>query len=428
MDAEKVAFWGIVLKPGEPADLDLDDGETLRVTTASYGEDLSDSSGRSVITASIRPDDDSSPRKFAVAVLSAGKTETVTMDVAFVGEENVSFEVSGKNAVHLVGNFSFENDLDDEDSEDENEENHLIGLYEDTMSSESEEDAEDGKVKALPEKDKPIITELPDEDDEDDDEDEDDEVEEHPVEVKKSPVVSKKKGKKGKMANGESARPTKKVANASAEPLSKPEKKVTEDVGKNQHTASQKKSGKGKKKKSGHKHEVNTDVQPSGGSANDGGNVDMKNDGGDVDMKDDGKRSAKVPKKLKSKSAADDVKMPPKDDDDAVEIVTKGIEEENVAPSSKKDKKRRRKQSVTVNVPEQAPTPPSAKKTKISERIATPAPSRMTRQGAASERTPKPNGSADANGVQGAKDSGTKTPPTDAPSSKRRRRTRKNKA
>ncbi|KAI0559155.1 FK506-binding protein [Gracilaria domingensis] len=432
MDAEKVAFWGIVLKPGEAADLDLDDGETLRVTSASYGEELGDSSGRSVITASIRPEDGSPSRKYAVAVLSAGKTETVTMDVLFIGEENVSFEVTGKNPVHLVGNFTFENDLDDEDSEDDNEESHFIGLYEDTIDSENEDDDEQERIKALPEHDKPVITEIAMEDDDDQD---DENPEEQPVKVEPAPGSSKrKKGKKGKVPNGDSAGPTKKVADASAEPITKAlkqtpgkaskgnESKGTEDEGKSPNVASQqKKSSKKKKKKSGVKKEVSLDA----------GQTESPSALAKATKVNDEGKTVKEEQPDKTASDADlnvDAETPAKDAPNGIEggeTTGKGTAGDDVVPSTKKGKKRRRKQNATVSLvsPEQAPTPPSAKKNKVSERVATPAPPRMAKMVVPS----KPNGEAQANGVSDANEGELKTPSTDAPSSKKRKRVRKKK-
>lgn len=417
MDAEKVAFWGIVLKPGDPADLDLDDGETLRVTTASYGEELGDKAGRSVITASVRPDDDAEPKRFAVAVLTAGKTETITMDVAFVGEEKVTFEVSGKNAVHLVGNFSFENDLEEDDSDEDEEDNHLIGLYDDTMESESEdEEDEQGAVKPIKE-DKPIITELPDEDEDD-----------NKVEEKVS-TGKRKKGKKDRIANGGSdAVPTKKVSDAAAEPISKSKKAVPgkEEDGKPEATekaGSHKSGSKGRRRKSGHKKDLVDGSEPTAATKD----TDAK----DLEKKSD--ESNKTVTRSALNKILDSKKAAPSDDvvkDDAEDGGNEGDGEHEVKETPQKSKKRRRKHSVTVEVPEKGPSPPSGKKSKVSQRPATPAPSKTAAHvKSPADQPEKANGQTDLNGkAEAAKESDANTPSATPGSAKKKRRSKKKRA
>lgn len=412
MDAEKVAFWGIVLKPGDPADLDLDDGETLRVTTASYGEELSDKTGRSVITASVRPDDDAEPRKFAVAVLTAGRTETVTMDVAFVGEEKVTFQVSGKNSVHLVGNFSFENDLEEDDSDEEDEENHLIGLYDDAMESESEDDEEkeQGTVKLIKE-DKPIITELSDED------------EENNKEKDKVRTGKKKKGKRGGDANGGAdPAPTKKVSEASATPIAKSQKSGSEKEGDEKAAASEndgplKSASKGRRKKSGHKKGL------TGGSESSAAEKD-------TDMKDLQEAKADGGNKTVTRSAMKKISDPNKAASSGDEGNKEGDHEDDADETPKKGRKRRRKHNVTVETPEQGPSPPSGKKSKVSQRPATPAPSKSAAHvKSLAAHSEKANGQTELNGkAEEAKENGASTPSLTPGSSKKRRKPKKKRA
>lgn len=210
MDPEKVAFWGLTLKPGEPADLELEDGETLHVTNASFGEELADEKGRSVITASIRPggdgdandDDDDITRKFAMCCLNVGRNETSVLDVSFVGEESLTFEVTGKNVVHLVGSFSYDDVEPGLGDDDDDLESGLIGTYDDEDDEDEDGDLDDDdkipdtRLLLGSKDDAPIITEIGEDDDDEEDEDED----EDQVSVLKGKGVDKKSVPNGKSA------------------------------------------------------------------------------------------------------------------------------------------------------------------------------------------------------------------------------------
>lgn len=165
MESDKFAFWGIALKPGEPADLELQDGETLHVTMASYGVNLVDPKGRSVVTATVHDSD----QKHGLAVLNAGMTESRVMDITFIGEESITFEVSGKNIVHLVGNFSFDDDMEDDSDDSDEEGEALIGVYDDGQDMDSDDDDDDDENGPEPKlltaaDDPPVITEVTEED------------------------------------------------------------------------------------------------------------------------------------------------------------------------------------------------------------------------------------------------------------------------
>ncbi len=165
-------------------------GESLHVTMASYGPQLKDKDGRSVVTVKVGD----SEKKFAVCALSAGKTESSMLDIHFTGEEKVTFTLSGKNEVHLVGNFMFE-DLGD--SDDMEEEEDLIDVYDDGAMGEHSDDSEEVEAPTLMiDSDPPVITEV--KEDVEEDEDEDDEKDEEEKEA--AVVVKAKKVKQSKAA------------------------------------------------------------------------------------------------------------------------------------------------------------------------------------------------------------------------------------
>lgn len=166
MDMEKLAFWGIEVKPGVEAPLELRDGEVLHVSMATLGEKVVDKSGRSVISARVGDD----PEKHALCVLVAGKTESFSLDLTFAGDEKVVLEASGKNPVHLVGNFGYEGEeMDDGDSDDElinvYDEDGLMGGDDDDDDDDSGDDDDsdsDVEPELLPDSDPPVITEISD--------------------------------------------------------------------------------------------------------------------------------------------------------------------------------------------------------------------------------------------------------------------------
>lgn len=400
MDAEKVAFWGIVLKPSESAELDLKDGETLRVTTASYGEELKDKSGRSVVTASLTSDDDSAPKTFAVAVLTAGKSETVTIDVAFVGEENVTFSVSGKNAVHLVGNFSFEKDFDDDEDSDEEEDQHLIGLYDDdeTMESDGEDEKDAVTLGKLLAKDKPIITELSDDDE---------------LDNKKKPGKlsshKKKKGKKGETPNGKLSAKPKGSKVVDTEPKS--QAKPNGSSNKAAKTESKEKSSPAANGKRNSEKKARSGKRKSGRQQTNTSSVDQESKATSAD------RKTGESEVTKSETAKEE-KMK----------VDKTVTHDAAESTPTKERKRNRNQNGAASGP--AVSTPSKKKAKISQRPATPAASRPGRKSKnSSNETPKPNTKAQSSqktektGKPEKAEQGT--PSTGGGSGKKKRRGRK---
>lgn len=153
MDASRVLFWGVELTPGKPIPFDLNEGEVLHINMASLGESLQDKTGRSVVTARVADD---SP-KFALCALTAGKMESFNLDITFSGEEKVELEVSGKNVVHLVGNFGF--DGEEEGSDMFGDSDDLINEYSDDESQDAGSSSEEEPM-LLEDDDPPVITEI----------------------------------------------------------------------------------------------------------------------------------------------------------------------------------------------------------------------------------------------------------------------------
>lgn len=350
MDSEKNAFWGVALKPGEPADLELQDGEVLHMTMISYGVKLADPKGRSVVTARVK----NAKTAHALAVLNAGFTESCIMDVSFIGEENVTFEVTGKNVVHLVGNFSFENEEDSDGSDDEGE--GLIGVYDDDgeMSDDDDDDDEQGLPK-LVEKDPPVITELKD-DDEDD----------RKNKVKALPWKGKEK--KEKLANGNE------------------QSAVNHSDAKKGGKAVSFKSQRDKGQQQDEDEEMDDeDSEDDSNGFHPGTKVTMDDDD-DSDDDDVGKerpvaqkgglRAKKPSKKVPGKSKRNVEEEEEDEDEDDEDGITKVVPA--VKPADQKlatpqsSKKKRRKKKGNHSHPEE-PTPPSSKKAKVSERPGTPA-------------------------------------------------------
>lgn len=350
MDTDKLAFWGMALKPGEPADLDLQDGETLHVTMASLGVDLADEKGRSVITATLRD----SSQKHGLSVLKAGTTESCIMDVSFVGEESITFEVSGKNVVHLVGNFAFEDDMSDSDDSSDEEGPGLIGVYDsdsDDMDSDSDDDEAIPDPRLLVNR-PPVITEVTEEEEKKD---------------KVSGTHKKNKGKdgKGKLPNGkqkaESKNDTPKQTKKSIS-FMKPEDESEEE-------------SEVSEEESGEESEQEVD-----------------------DIKPTGRKAKKGSKKSKAS---------PEEGEDEI----KNANDDDSSKNAKGKKNRKRKATIVTE-----PTSPTPKKSKISQRPGTPAAVKSSQktpkvEGHAKEGkkksangtpTPPPQDKSDADGDSGS--------------------------
>lgn len=149
--SDNFSCTGISLTPGDPTELELREGESLHVSMASLGARLKDATGRTVVTVKT----DELEKSFAVCVLSAGKSESTLLDITFEGDEKVTFEVTGKNQVDLVGNFSF----DDNDNSDEDVEG-LLELQNGSSMALVDSDDDEDEGSTLMADDPPVITEV----------------------------------------------------------------------------------------------------------------------------------------------------------------------------------------------------------------------------------------------------------------------------
>jgi len=138
-------LWAIELQPGKEYTTTPD--FDLHVTQAVLPAAAQDKA-RSVV--SVRIDEASEKKSFAIASLKLDSHESHSVDLVFDAEEGITFSVSGKNPVHLSGylippqqggeDFEFDDDEDDEDiaSQDEDE---LEG-------EEGDEDADEEAIQA----------------------------------------------------------------------------------------------------------------------------------------------------------------------------------------------------------------------------------------------------------------------------------------
>lgn len=185
-------FWcvGTEIIPGERELIALKDGEVLQINMATLGPKLKDH-GRTVLTVEVGDRE----RPIAVCSLLPEKAETQVVSLIFAGEENIRFNVVGKNSVHVTGTFQFNIESDSEgDSIDGEEMADLLEMArdDDDVSGDDDEDDEND-VEFIPprmiDEDPLSIRELVEDGDEDDDEEE-------PVQQKGAGAKGKKKGKK----------------------------------------------------------------------------------------------------------------------------------------------------------------------------------------------------------------------------------------
>ncbi|KAG8863354.1 peptidylprolyl isomerase fpr4 [Tulasnella sp. 330] len=139
------SIFSTVLKPGQRVRV-VPVGD-IRLTIATFGETLESETGRSTIKvyqtavpeedeeSSDEDDDDEEEKEptfekeaVVLAHLTPGRIETQVLDITFMEDEPVEFEVTGKNTVHLVGNYIDQGQPgmpdgygDEDDSEDDDE-------------------------------------------------------------------------------------------------------------------------------------------------------------------------------------------------------------------------------------------------------------------------------------------------------------------
>ncbi|KAG8944272.1 peptidylprolyl isomerase fpr4 [Tulasnella sp. 424] len=137
--AVSIAIWSQVLTPGRR--VRVIPGADFRLTTATFGEDVVDEKGRSTIKLYrlAMPEDDEEDDEeedededeekeltfekepVVIGHLIPGKIESQLFDLVFSEEEPVEFEITGKNKIHLVGNYIDQNPLPLPDGEYDSE-------------------------------------------------------------------------------------------------------------------------------------------------------------------------------------------------------------------------------------------------------------------------------------------------------------------
>ncbi|CAO3681374.1 unnamed protein product [Umbelopsis vinacea] len=120
-----LGFWGLHVLPGKTYTQVVD--ASFRVSMASFGEEIK-SQERTCVKVSV---DD---KEFVLCALTPKHIEQQLLDHNFVEGEEVTFSISGPNAVHLTGNYIPDEDMD----QDPYDSDLMMG------SSDEEEDLEEG--------------------------------------------------------------------------------------------------------------------------------------------------------------------------------------------------------------------------------------------------------------------------------------------
>ncbi|KAJ1953658.1 peptidylprolyl isomerase fpr3, partial [Linderina pennispora] len=105
-------FWGLKIVPGKTYSQTVD--ASFRVSNAALGETIGDSGRTSVL---LTVDD----KSYVLCSLTPGKIEQQSLDISLTGGEEITFESTGKNEIHLTGNFIIEEDDTNEGSESDDD-------------------------------------------------------------------------------------------------------------------------------------------------------------------------------------------------------------------------------------------------------------------------------------------------------------------
>ncbi|KAI8581289.1 hypothetical protein K450DRAFT_232325 [Umbelopsis ramanniana AG] len=132
-----LGFWGLHVLPGKTYTQVVD--ASFRVSMASFGEEIK-SQERTCVKVNV---DD---KEFVLCALTPKHIEQQLLDHNFVEGEEVTFSVSGKNAVHLTGNYIPDDDMD----QDPYDSDLMMGSSdeEDDLEEASEDDEEDDDILA----------------------------------------------------------------------------------------------------------------------------------------------------------------------------------------------------------------------------------------------------------------------------------------
>ncbi|KAJ2490473.1 peptidylprolyl isomerase fpr3 [Coemansia sp. RSA 2050] len=101
-----IGFWGLKIVPGKTYTQTVD--AAFRVSNASLSEEIANQSRTSVVLTVHQ-------KRFVLCSLTPGKIEQQTLDITLSEGEEITFETTGDNEIHLVGNFIAEEDDSDDD-------------------------------------------------------------------------------------------------------------------------------------------------------------------------------------------------------------------------------------------------------------------------------------------------------------------------
>jgi len=140
-----LAPWSLVIAPGKAVSQDII--RDIQITNAALGATLEDEKARSTLKISYKPpplsdsedeeEDDgknasnkTKTAEIALCSLTPGSIEQAPLNVLFTEDDTVTFEVIGKNSIHLFGNYIDQNPVDfppdDYDEENESEDDYNL--------------------------------------------------------------------------------------------------------------------------------------------------------------------------------------------------------------------------------------------------------------------------------------------------------------
>ncbi|KAG8714492.1 peptidylprolyl isomerase fpr4 [Ceratobasidium sp. 394] len=161
MSPVAVAIWSQDLEPNKRNVYTVEND--IRISGASLPAHLKDNTGRTVVEVVIKipdnyeiediPTDEKTGEKipmhrFVLCALTPGKVEQLPLDLIFPEGEEIEFVVTGKNPVHLYGNYITQNGNSDEDSDEEEDEFDLEDVPSDVeVDSDEIDDVEDDSAR-----------------------------------------------------------------------------------------------------------------------------------------------------------------------------------------------------------------------------------------------------------------------------------------
>ncbi|QRV79330.1 FKBP-type peptidyl-prolyl cis-trans isomerase [Ceratobasidium sp. AG-Ba] len=151
-----VAIWSQDLEPNKRNVYKVEND--IRITGASLPAQLKDNSGRTVVEVKIKipeeydleeiPTDEKTGEevpmhRFVLVALTPGKVEQQPLDLVLPEGEEIEFIVTGKNPIHLYGNFITQGDGGDEDSDEDDDDDEFGLELPSDLEEEDDEDEED---------------------------------------------------------------------------------------------------------------------------------------------------------------------------------------------------------------------------------------------------------------------------------------------